>query len=323
MKPRTLPLTLMTTFTMAHAEWEPLPPMPEPAGGGVAACIQGKIIYAGGTNWPDGAKHWLDTIWSFDPKSMQWSVGPKLPHPLAYAAFAGDGKRLHFAGGADGKQGRREIYVLDADLKLRHLADLPAPVVFAGGALHQGNLAVFGGTPDPDDFLKAHSDLFEVDLTNNKVTTSTPIPSMEGGISLPSIVSSGERLLSFTGMWFDAQKQVHNRADAFISDPHAATWKALPAYPIAARGVVAVMLDADHIYLAGGYGTEEQGFLATAYLFDVKAQSYTPAKPLPFAATTTLITCGEYVYVLGGENLKKHRSAACYRIRTKELMSMK
>src|SRR4051812_33088890 len=119
-KPRLLLPSLMAAvhLTSLQADWEPVAPLPEPNGGFVAGCVDGKIVIAGGTNWKDDTKRWLDEVHLFDPSSNHWTTGPKLPHSLAYAACASDGTKLFFAGGADGTVGRKEVYSLDANLKL-------------------------------------------------------------------------------------------------------------------------------------------------------------------------------------------------------------
>jgi len=139
----------------ALAGWEAMAPLPRPAAGFVAGVIDQKIIVAGGTNWPDGTKHWLEyRFWAYDPATNVWSEGPRLPHPLAYAAFATSNDRLYFVGGADGEQARREIYSLDAALKVTRHGNLRQPLAFASGAMLNGQMHIVGGTPDPDDWSR-------------------------------------------------------------------------------------------------------------------------------------------------------------------------
>ncbi|MBI5801653.1 MAG: hypothetical protein HZA92_13145 [Verrucomicrobia bacterium] len=306
----------------AHAAtWEKLPSLPEPNGGCMAGCVGGKIIVVGGTNWRDDMKRWLDTVRVFDPATKQWAIGPSLPHPLAYAAFASDGARLYMAGGADGKRARREVYGLDANLKLVHIGDLPMPVVFAGGALQGGRLAVFGGTPDPDDWSKVTADLHAVNLTNGISSPRTPLTGLSHGVGIPAVAVAGGGLYTFTGAWLDpASQQVRNVAAAFTFDFASNSWRPVAPCPKPARGVSAVALDDSHIYLAGGHGTDAEGFLSTAFIYNASKDRHTPALPLPLAGMTCLVRCGEFVYALGGEDRKKHRSDACFRIRAAELL---
>lgn len=307
-------------MTSSHADWEPIAPLPEPNGGCMAGSVAGKIIVAGGTNWKDGTKQWLDKVHVYDPATNRWSPGPALPHPIAYAAFASDGTKLYIAGGADGTQGRREVYALDAELRLKKVGELAAPVVFAGGAVSGGRLCLVGGTPGPDDWSKAVSDLYTFDLHTGTAGVAVPIAGLNHGLGIPAVAVAGGRLFSFTGAWLDgASNEVRNMAETFVHDFAKGSWNAAAPSPQAVRGLAAVTLDDNQIYLAGGYGTDAEGFLNKAFVYDVQAGRHVPAKALPFTAATCLVLCDGFVYALGGEDEKKHRTAQCWRIRTAEL----
>lgn len=311
-------INLMSSIVIAHAAWEKLPPLPEPAAGFMAASVDGKIIVAGGTNWRDGNKRWLDTVWLFDPAKNEWSIGPALPHPVAYAGFADDGARLYFAGGADGKQGRKEVYALDATLKLTKIGSLPQPVVFGDAAIHDGVLRIFGGTPDPDDWAKVTTQMHAVNVADGTTSMLASLKDLHG-IGIPAVVASGSSLYAFTGAWLNEKQEVSNLAEAYAYDIARNAWRSLAPYPLAARAVFAVALDDDHIYLAGGYGED---FLSTAYIYHISTNRYTPSIPLPLAAGTCLVKCGEHVYLLGGEDQKKHRVDACWRISIADLLAI-
>ena len=300
----------------ALADWEAMAPLPQPAAGFVAGGMDQKIIVAGGTNWPDGTKHWLDTIWAYDPATNVWSEGPRLPHPLAYAAYASGKDRLYFAGGADGKQARREIYSLDAELKLKRHGNLAKPLAFATGAMLNGQMHIVGGTPDPDDWSRVLPQHLIVTLRGDKTLESSPL---DQALGLPAMAHAANRLFLFTGAFFDTQKQVLNLD---LARSWSQSWQSIASYPVAARGVTAVALSDTHLYLAGGYGTDNQGFLADAWLYDIPHDRYLPAVKLPIAATLALVRCGDHIYALGGEDQKKHRTAACFRIPITELLKM-
>lgn len=89
-------------------------------------------------------------------------------------------------------------------------------------------------------------------------------------------------------------------------------------YPI--RGITAVALDDRRILLAGGYKDDDTGFVADALLYDTQSGEYSPTTPLPYAAMVSLVKSGDWLYCLGGEDRKKHRSDAVFRIRWKELL---
>ncbi len=317
-------LGLASSLTFARASgWETLPPLPEPAAGFAAGCVNGKIVIAGGTNWRSGVKRWLGHVWLFDPATGQWTLGPALPHAVAYAAFVSDGTRLYFAGGADGKQGRREVYALDDALKLTRLGALSQPVVFGGGALRDGHLLVFGGTPDPDDWTKGSNRLDAIPLTTGATTPLAALQAVPNAIGLPAVAAMGSRFYIFTGAWMDANKQAHNATAAFQHDAASNTWTPLADYPEAIRGVAAVSLDEHRIYLAGGYSSVSTGFVAKAWIYDLRTDRYSPATPLPLAVCTTFVKSGEFIFLLGGEHQMRHRSAACWRIRIRDLLAGK
>jgi N-acetylneuraminic acid mutarotase len=94
-------------------------------------------------------------------------------------------------------------------------------------------------------------------------------------------------------------------------------------FPKAVRGVAAVGLDGHRVYLAGGYGTDEEGFLAQAWIYHQDTDSYPQATALPMAICTTLVKCGDLIYALGGEDQKKHRSAQCFKISAAALLEQK
>lgn len=311
---------ILTNLGMAHAGWECISPIPEPAAGFMAGAVKGKLIIAGGTNWRDDTKHWLDSVWRFDPATNEWSTGPTLPHPVAYAGFASDGNRLYFAGGADGKLARKEVYALDDQFKLFHIADLPQPVVFNAASLADGTLSLFGGTHDPDDWSKGSNQLFRVNLASGDTKTLVELKQFEHALGIPAVIRSKNGLISFTGAWVDGEAEAHNSDIVYRYYTATNTWRALKSYPEAVRGVFGVLLDEHHAYLAGGYGSDTEGFIAKAFLYDLRTDLYTPSKPLPLAINTTLVNCGEFIYLLGGEDKKRHRSAMCFRIHIRELM---
>lgn len=307
-------------MSSSYADWEPIAPLPEPNGGFMCGVVAGRIVIAGGTNWKDDTKQWLDKVHAYDAVTNHWTSGPVLPHPLAYAACGSDGSSLYLAGGADGRRGRGEIYALSEDLETNKLGNLEEPLVFGGGAVYQRSLFVVGGTPDPDEWTKVTSRLTAVSLSTGVARSGPALPLPDHGVGIPAVVTTGGRLVSFTGAWMDpSTRQVRNVAAGFSFDVQSDAWAPTPPFPAAVRGLAAVALDDKRIFLAGGYGSDEEGFLSKAYLFDVEAGSFTPTKPLPFAAVTSLVLCGDFIYALGGEDQKKHRTAQCWRIRADEL----
>ncbi|WP_009958204.1 Kelch repeat-containing protein [Verrucomicrobium spinosum] len=308
-------IALTSTQPVAAETWVSIAPLPEPNAGFAAGWVNGKLVIAGGTNWPEGVKRWLNKTWVYNPGTNQWTPGPDLPHPLAYGAGASDGQQLWIAGGADGKMARNEVLALTKEGSWQHVGTMNHHVAFSGGAFMEGSLWIYGGTPDPDDWKQVTTALSSVS-TSGKASNENPLRREGPGIGLPAVVGSGRKVYAFTGAWMSTENgQVQNSAEAAAYDIASKTWTKLDPYPVSARGVAAVALDDQHIYLAGGYGTDEQGFLDAAWIHDVRTQQYRKALPLPIKALVCLVKGGDgFIYVLGGEDQKKHRSAACFRI---------
>jgi len=110
-----------------------------------------------------------------------------------------------------------------------------------------------------------------------------------------------------------------NHANAHAYDTAARRWSPLPPLPSPNRGLTAVVLDPRRIYLAGGYVSDETGFVSETFIFDPEKPGYRSTTPLPYSGMVTLVRLGEWVYCLGGEDRKRHRSAAVHRIRAAEL----
>ncbi|MGE0755460.1 MAG: Kelch repeat-containing protein [Pirellulaceae bacterium] len=312
----------MTSSVLVRAEWERIAPLPEPNGGFMAGPIGDRIVVLGGTNWRDETKRWLDTVWVFEPASGKWTAAGRLPHPLAYAACTGDGQQLYLAGGADGERGRREIYRVDEQLRIRRVAELSEPVVYAGAFLRGSRLLLVGGTPDPDDWGQVTSAVRAVDLATGESSVIARLPGLPAGVGIPAVASAGGRTIAVGGGWLKrADMQVHNVANAFLCEGTGDTWQPRSAYPRTVRGLAAVSLDERRIYVAGGYGTNPDEFLATGYLYDTLSDRFSPAMPVPLASLTSLVACQDHIYALAGEDRAKHRSDACWRIRISELLS--
>jgi N-acetylneuraminic acid mutarotase len=314
-------VTLQTTALVA--QWESIAPLPEGNGGFMAGCVGGKIVIAGGTNWRHEVKHWLDKVWVYDPNANEWSAGPSLPHPVAYAACACDGAHLYFAGGGDGKSARNEVYALGADLKIKEIGRLPHPIAFPGGAWANEKLYVLGGIPGIDDWTKTTSGLLVADLRLGKISTLASLAELGHGFGIPAVAAAGGKIFAFTGAWLPfSTAEVSNIAEAFSYDLAKGQWHSIRPYPKPVRGLAAVALDECRIYLAGGYGSDDEGFLSEGLIYHADTDRYTPAQPIPFSNCTTIVRCGDWIYLLGGEDKKRHRVAQGFRIRTEALGSV-
>jgi len=302
-------LSLMMLST-AHAQWEQLPPLPEPSGGFVCGHEKGKIVVIGGTNWEGGQKNWLRSRHEYDPAKQKWGTTTALQAPLAYAVSLQNGdKQLLHIGGTDGKKpqsdfkGRRQV-VLSAGGSL-------------GGVLEGRKtpfIVISGGTDDAVNLEGVTSETHS--LTSRGTIKHADYPGKPFAVAASAVM--GDELFVFGGMNYDkAAKAPLNSTEAYAFSPEKNTWRKLKVLDTPNRGLTAVTLDEQHIYLAGGYTDD---FTADAFIYDVKADSYRKAKSLPYAAMVGLVKLDGFVYCMGGEDKKQSRTDKFFRISIAELL---
>lgn len=280
----------------AQPVWEQLPPLPEPNGGFVCGHQDGKIVLIGGTNWKDGKKHWLSKRHTFDPANKSWNTDPKVDVTVAYAVSMQSERGFSFACGFDGTKARR----------------IPTGVLAAGGKVSRYQVIV-GGTNDPANISGLCRDVWILSKNDRRAADYPGKP-----VATAASTAVGSELFVFGGMNCDSgSKTPLNTDEAYAFTPMRNTWRTLKVLPWRARGLSAVTLDENHIYIAGGY---REDFTAEAVIYEVKADSYRKAPSLPYAAMVGLVKMGEHVYCLGGEDKKQSRTDKFFRLPVAELL---
>ncbi len=300
--------------------WEKLPPLPDGNGGFICGAVDNDIVVAGGTNWKEDTKRWLDRIWVFEPDRNAWRDAGKLPAPVAYAVCSQSKEGLWFAGGSSGTQAHTTLWLLDRKFSVTTVATLEQRFVYGTGAILDGKLHVIGGAEDAAKAETATKACYAIDLLTGKAKhiSSLPVTSFIGGAT----VACKDRLFVFGGAeWDSASKSVANGTATFAYSARKDSWESIAPFPFATRGVAAVALDSRHILIAGGYKTGVDKFTDDAFIFDTEAGKYQKTTPLPYLAMVGLVQADDWVYVLGGEDRGKHRTDAVWRVRSKDLLS--
>lgn len=316
-------MSLAATGMIAAAEWEPIASLPVANGGFAAGTVQGQIVVAGGTTWKNDVKVWLDEVWTYDAAVNQWKSAGKLPNPLAYGVTAEVKDGLLIVGGFDGKQARDEVLKIGTDKTVTITGhELSQGTSLAvGGLLGSGihrSLFVFGGSSDPAKLDSVLAFGQQILLDAGKTEQLPEDKSVHLFISTGAVI--GDALYVFTSARATSPTTVENLANAWVFHPVKKAWSPIRPYPIPWRGVTALKLDDTQIYLAGGYSSSPESFLSAAFVYDIKANKYRIGKSLPIAAMVGLVSDGKYVYCLGGEDAKKHRTDKCWRIPLAELL---
>jgi N-acetylneuraminic acid mutarotase len=325
-KTQLLPITCFTIFLMSSsptqsfaAGWERVASLPEPNGGFLCGDINGEVVIAGGTNWKNDAKHWLSGIHAYNPATDQWRQIGTLDAPLAYGVSGQDAQVLWFASGSSGTNTHRSILKIDKGLAASRAPALDTGFVYAAGAIIGPTLYVLGGADDQASLEKATNALLAIDLGTGTVTRLPAYP--EPAFVTGAAAACAGRLFAFGGARWDTEaKTVANLSSAHAYFPAEKRWEKLRPLPYAVRGITAVALDDRHILLAGGYKDDATGFVTDALLYDTQSGEYAPTTPLPYAAMVSFVKSGDWLYCLGGEDKKKHRTDAVFRIKWKELL---
>lgn len=306
-------LNLMASLVL-HAQWQPLPPLPAPNGGCTCAVLDGRILIAGGTNWEGGRKHWLREVHAYEPKSGQWQSLPPLPAAQAYGLGASVGAEVWMLGGSDGSQALTSLMRLGArGIEVKPLADAPKAMVLLSGAALAGDLYFAGGSDDAAN-LEGLSAAALV-LHEGRLQRLPDVPC--GPLAVAASAAAGGQWMLFGGMQYDAAAKVPvNSARAFSYSPRLKAWRGLADLPTPTRGLSALALDDERVYLAGGFN---EGFSAQAWIYHLKSNRYAAAKALPYAAMVGLVLCEGQVYCIGGEDKMKSRSNQFWRIAVEEL----
>lgn len=279
--------------TFAASQWEQLPPLPEPNGGFVCGCKDGKIVVMGGTNWAGGKKNWLKKVHEFDPVQKTWHAGIERTEPVAYAVVFQQDASFVTGGGYDGTKN------IDAG-RLKH------GVLSAGGQVN-GRMILAGGTDDPANLTGLSKEVWTLSKGHIR---QADYPGKPFATAASAVL--GEELFVFGGMNYDAKAKLPvNTGEAYAFSPEKNAWRKLMPLMTPTRGLSAVTLDNNHIYIAGGY---REDFTAEAVIYDVKTNRYQKAVSLPYAAMVGLVKLGGHVYCIGGEDKKQSRTDQFFRI---------
>lgn len=275
----------------------------------------GKIVIVGGTNWEGGKKNWLKEVRVFDPRIGKWSV-INFGYPVAYGVgIQADDSAFSFVGGSEGREPFKAIgNVADANASFLNAPRLPSSLVLASGGEVKGKIILVGGSDDAAHLAGVTASTYLI--TSSISRRLADYPGKPFATAASTVV--GEELLVFGGMNYDEVNQAAvNTAEAYAFSPAKNVWRKLKLLAAPTRGLSAVTLDDNHIYIAGGYRDD---FTAEAVIYEVKADSYRKAIPLPYAAMVGLVKMGEHVYCLGGEDKKQSRTDKFFRLPVAELL---
>lgn len=167
--------------------WSALPPIPDANGvaGPFAGTADGRLIVAGGANFPDkkpwegGVKVWHDAIYALDATNGAWRVAGRLPRPAAYGVSISAANGLICIGGSTTNRHYTEVFRLnigaDGQAVITPMPPLPVALADAGGAMLKDVIYIGGGAEAPGE-QAASARVFAFDLLKENAAWSEVAP---------------------------------------------------------------------------------------------------------------------------------------------------
>jgi len=327
-------LTLQSLFGMeppsiqpaAPSIWEPLASLPSGRAGFASSSSETHLVIAGGTRWENDVKLTLLDCLQYDLTSHSWSVAPPLPRAFAYGVDIASSGAWLLLGGDDGESTRADGMWVPSEGTPNPHRTLSQPVALAGSTTLAGRLYVVGGTDDFRKLERATAQFFSLDAKSGLIRE---LPNVPGGPRiLPAVAAFDGQVVAITGARIGVgTAEVENLTDAWCYSTVNEKWSAIAAYPFPVRGLTACTLNSRYVLLAGGFRTSlvssvPSAFTDNCFLYDAKDNRYLPLPPLPYSAMLGgLVRQGEFLYIVGGEDRQRHRSALVYRTTVAKLFA--
>jgi len=302
-------LLLFAAANFAHLTWVDKRPLPAEVAGGYVVTIQNKIIYAGGTNWQNGLKHWFREVNRYDPEKDQWEPAPALPMPLAYGGFCETQGAVEIFGGSDGHRVHRECWRLEPGAKAWTQSGMLASDPLLGRVVKvAGKVYSFGGCPDVVDLTGCSETVY----VRENSGAWQPVSTMPAGriSDFAAAVADGQVFL-FGGCSMPAPEKLINRKEAYSFDTRNRAWKSLRPLSQANRGLSALTWDNQHIVILGGF--TDLGFAAEGFIYDVSKDQYQKITPLPVGLSgLETVRLAQSIFALAGEDKMRGRTARVF-----------
>lgn len=153
--------TLACAVAAAEGDWKRLADVPDAEGfaGSFAGVADGRLVVAGGANfpgkkpWEGGTKQWHDRVFVLDAPEGRWREAGRLPRSLGYGVAVTTPTGVACIGGGDAEAHRADAFEIRLEGDAIRIVPLPAlPVTLANacGAISGRTILVAGGQETPD-----------------------------------------------------------------------------------------------------------------------------------------------------------------------------
>ena len=302
--------------------WEKLPPLPNRGGlgGPYAGVSQGKLLVAGGANfpqappWEGGTKRWYDTVYALSELQGDWKAAGKLMRPMAYGVSATAPAGVICAGGSDLQRHYRDVFLLRllaGGLETKALPPLPRPMANGCGAMSGNTFYIAGGIEEPTS-TNALRTFWALDLAAATPAWRElePWPGPARMLAVAAVQDGAFFLISGTTLSGDAEGKPVRR---YLTDVHryrpGSGWKQvadLPRPALAAPSPAPVLEGAGILVLSGDDGTklgfrpmqQHPGFTKDILAYQVNADTWTRMGEVPATQVTVPAVAWRGRYVI-------------------------
>lgn len=306
-------------------DWTNLASIPDAEGfaGAIAGVADGKLLLAGGANFPDkrpwegGQKRWYDTAFVLDHPTAMWRSAGKLPRPLAYSVCITTPRGIAVLGGSNDAGHLADCFWLRLEsgkVEIESLPSLPQAVSNACGGLLKGRLYLAGGTDSPEA-VAALDGFYSLDIEHpetgwKREPTWPGVPRM-----LATAAIDGDAFYLVGGVALSAD-EAHRPQRAYLRDAYKFTPEAgwariadLPWTLAASPSTAPAWKSGRFLILGGDDGSQVSraperhlGFRREVLAFDPHENRWSQIGTMPTAlVTTTAVDWHQRIVVPGGE----------------------
>lgn len=312
--------------------WSELPSIPDREGfaGPFAGVVDGRLIVAGGANFPEqrpwegGQKVWYDQVFALESGADQWQRVGRLPNALGYGVSITTDAGLICIGGSDAAQHHDAVFRLTLGAKgveREVLPALPKRCANMGGALLGRTVFVVGGVESPTATTALRS-VWALNLDEMETGWRTLEPLPGRGRILAAVGAADGSLMVVGGAGL---KQGTNGAAerVWLRDGYRFTpgkgWVAIaevPAVSVAAPSPMPALGDATLLLMGGDDGAqvdvapdEHRGFPRSILAYHAITDTWRQVGEMPIGlVTTTPVRWGDSLIIPGGERRPGIRS---------------
>jgi N-acetylneuraminic acid mutarotase len=313
-------------------EWTALAPIPDPEGFAApfAGVQEGRLLVAGGANfpkgkpWEGGAKVWYDQVFVLDEPGGAWRVVGNLPRPLAYGVSISTAEGLIGIGGSDASQHYAGVFRLrlgGQGVQFERLPELPQACANLSGALVGRTIYVAGGIESPDAQRALHT-VWALNLDEVSVGWKTvePWPGGERMLATAGALDGAFYLVGGAGLRVvrDGKTERVWLKDGYRFKPGRG-WQRLadaPQVSVAAAGPMPAVGN-EALWLMGGDDGEQvntapddhKGFPRDVWSYQAASDAWRKIGEMPLGlVTTSAVIWRDRVVVTGGEKKPGTRS---------------